>query len=131
VRVSAIQNKNMQQNTATDAFNAGLFLGAWLQAAIQEQAVESVTGTSVATDAMCYFKMMKEYQAKLRSDNPTLCEATKVEALAAAKRDCSSGKRNWIETQMKIASRGVATRCARWRRTCTDCSGRLPTSCIK
>ena len=93
-RVSAIQNKNVQQNSATDVFNAGLFLGAWLQAAIQEQALESVTGTPVATDAMCYFKMMKEYKANLRSDNTTLCEATKVEALVAAKRDCSSGERN-------------------------------------
>src|ERR1700676_143735 len=39
--IYAVQNRNVQQNTATDAFNAGLFFAAWLQEAIAEDSVKS------------------------------------------------------------------------------------------
>jgi hypothetical protein len=76
--VYGIQNKNVQQNTATDAFNVGLFFGAWLASEIVERAAMQSSGRVAKTDAMLYFKKMKEYQAKLRIDNAALCEATRV-----------------------------------------------------
>jgi hypothetical protein len=77
--VHAIQNKNVQQNTASDAFNAGLFFNIWLIASIHVTAVKKVTGQDEDVElAMQFFKEMKEYQTKLRIDNQALCEATRV-----------------------------------------------------
>jgi hypothetical protein len=76
--IFAIQNKNVQQNTSTDALNAGLFFSAWLTSSIHEDAVRSVTGGEAKTDAERFFKKMKEYQTKLQIDNRSLCEAARV-----------------------------------------------------
>lgn len=75
----AVQNKNVQQNTASDAFNAGLYFNSWLIANIDSEAVKSATG-GPDNDALAarLFRKMKDYQMKLRIDNTALCEATKV-----------------------------------------------------
>jgi hypothetical protein len=77
--VFAIQNKNVQQNTATDAFNAGLYFSAWLLASIHVESVKKATGQDEGVEiASRLFRKMKEYQTKLRIDNRALCEATQV-----------------------------------------------------
>ncbi len=73
--VWAIQNSNVQKNTATDAFNAGLYFDAWLIAVIE---VKVKGGDEDAALAMQLFKKTKEYQANLRIDNQALCAATRV-----------------------------------------------------
>jgi hypothetical protein len=73
-----IQSKNVQQNTNTDAFNAGLFFSAWLMSLFDEEQAPKITGQPAKTDAARFFKTMKEYQTKLQIDNRALCEAARV-----------------------------------------------------
>ena len=76
--VFAIQNANVQRNTSTDAFNAGVFFGAWLISATHEDAVREASHQEVHTDALRFYRSMKGYQEKLGIDDAALCEATRV-----------------------------------------------------
>lgn len=74
----AIQGANVQRNTSTDAFNAGLFFGAWLSSVIDAEALRSATGKQEVTDAGRLYRSMKRYQAKLGLSDAELCEASRV-----------------------------------------------------